>query len=142
MKFIVLYEHLQLKKIGVVLLCSFMFSNLLYSQSTREVINFDHGWLFNRYGLQPDGKRIDEPFGNGSPDSPSPKELAFNDKDWRKLDVPHDWGIEGPFRENLDGYTGKLPWRRIGFFRIRFNFIIIDFVNMFFLDFDGVMCIA
>lgn len=42
------------------------------------------GWLFNRYGLQPDGKRIDEPFGNGSPDSPSPKELAFNDKDWRK----------------------------------------------------------
>lgn len=99
MKYIVLFQHLQLKNIGLVLLCSFMFSNLLYSQSTREVINFDHGWLFNRYGLQPDGKRIDEPFGNGSPDSPSPKELAFNDKDWRKLDVPHDWGIEGPFRE-------------------------------------------
>ena len=94
MKYIVLFQHLQLKNIGLVLLCSFMFSNLLYSQSTREVINFDHGWLFNRYGLQPDGKRIDEPFGNGSPDSPSPKELAFNDKDWRKLDVPHDWGIE------------------------------------------------
>lgn len=111
MKYIVLFQHLQLKNIGLVLLCSFMFSNLLYSQSTREVINFDHGWLFNRYGLQPDGKRIDEPFGNGSPDSPSPKELAFNDKDWRKLDVPHDWGIEGPFRENLDGYTGKLPWQ-------------------------------
>ena len=89
MKYIVLFQHLQLKNIGLVLLCSFMFSNLLYSQSTREVINFDHGWLFNRYGLQPDGKRIDEPFGNGSPDSPSPKELAFNDKDWRKLDVPH-----------------------------------------------------
>ena len=87
MKYIVLFQHLQLKNIGLVLLCSFMFSNLLYSQSTREVINFDHGWLFNRYGLQPDGKRIDEPFGNGSPDSPSPKELAFNDKDWRKLDV-------------------------------------------------------
>ena len=94
MKYIVLFQHLQLKNIGLVLLCSFMFSNLLYSQSTREVINFDHGWLFNRYGLQPEGKRIDEPFGNGSPDSPSPKELAFNDKDWRKLDVPHDWSIE------------------------------------------------
>ena len=45
MKYIVLFQHLQLKNIGLVLLCSFMFSNLLYSQSTREVINFDHGWL-------------------------------------------------------------------------------------------------
>ena len=142
MKYIVLFQHLQLKNIGLVLLCSFMFSNLLYSQSTREVINFDHGWLFNRYGLQPDGKRIDEPFGNGSPDSPSPKELAFNDKDWRKLDVPHDWGIEGPFRENLDGYTGKLPWRGIGWYRKRFNIKNIDKDKMFFLDFDGVMANA
>lgn len=142
MKYIVLLQHLQLKNIGLVILCSFMFSNLLYSQSAREVINFDSDWLFNRYGLQSDGKRIDEPQGDNNPDFPSPKESAFNDKDWRKLDIPHDWGIEGPFREELDGYTGKLPWRGIGWYRKRFNIKDIDKDKMFFLDFDGVMANA
>ena len=58
------------------------------------------------------------------------------------MDVPHDWGIEGPFRENLDGYTGKLPWRGIGWYRKRFNIKNIDKDKMFFLDFDGVMANA
>ena len=51
-------------------------------------------------------------------------------------------GIEGPFRENLDGYTGKLPWRGIGWYRKRFNIKNIDKDKMFFLDFDGVMANA
>ena len=42
-------------------------------------------------------------------------------KDWRKPDLPHDWGIEGPFRTDLDGYTGKLPWKGIGRYRKHFK---------------------
>ena len=38
----------------------------------------------------------------------------YNDSGWRALDLPHDWGIEGPFRQELPGSTGKLPWAGIG----------------------------
>ncbi len=34
--------------------------------------------------------------------------------------------------ENLDGYTGKLPWRGIGWYRKRFNIKNIDKDKMFF----------
>ena len=30
-------------------------------------------------------------------DAPNAQALDFNDSTWRKLDVPHDWSIEGPF---------------------------------------------
>ena len=28
----------------------------------------------------------------------------------RVLDLPHDWGVEGAFRQEYPGETGKLPW--------------------------------
>src|SRR5262245_5663413 len=34
----------------------------------------------------------------------------FDDRVWRQLDLPHDWGIEGPFNQDYPGETGKLPW--------------------------------
>ncbi|MBR1920644.1 MAG: DUF4982 domain-containing protein, partial [Kiritimatiellae bacterium] len=30
---------------------------------------------------------------------------------------PHDWAIAGPFDPALDGNTGKLPWRGVGWYR-------------------------
>lgn len=121
------------------LVMPFIFSGYLYSQSEREEINFDNGWLFKRYGLQADGTKIPEPEESTGAAILSPKEAAFDDKGWRKLDVPHDWGIEGPFREDLDGYTGKLPWRAIGWYRKHFRVENADKDKMLFLDFDGVM---
>src|SRR5688572_26919393 len=35
----------------------------------------------------------------------------FDDSAWRKLDLPHDWGVEGAFDQALPGETGKLPWQ-------------------------------
>jgi beta-galactosidase len=43
----------------------------------------------------------------------TPADPAFADAAWRKLDLPHDWAIEGPFRFDLEGNTGKLPWQGI-----------------------------
>jgi beta-galactosidase len=43
--------------------------------------------------------------------------VEFNDSDWRKLSLPHDWGIEGPFKQEYPGETGKLPWWGIGWYR-------------------------
>ena len=66
----------------------------------------------------------------------------YNDADWRKLNLPHDWAIEGPFRIDLDGYTGKLPWQGIGWYRKHFEVSSKDKKKRFYLDFDGTMANA
>lgn len=96
--------------------------------------NFDRGWRFARYGLQPDGSRLDEPRAVENP--------AFDDSAWRNLSLPHDWGVEGPFRVDLEGFTGKLPWRGIGWYRKRFTLPARDKGKRVFLDFDGAMANA
>ncbi len=42
---------------------------------------------------------------------------GFDDSAWRRLDLPHDWGIEGPFNQDYPGETGKLPWWGVGWYR-------------------------
>ena len=66
----------------------------------------------------------------------------FDDSAWRTLDVPHDWGIEGPFRDDLPGDTGKLPWKGIGWYRKHFNVPASDQGKRVFIDFDGAMANA
>ncbi|MGN0855288.1 MAG: glycoside hydrolase family 2 TIM barrel-domain containing protein [Kiritimatiellia bacterium] len=37
---------------------------------------------------------------------------------WKKVRVPHDWAIEGPFDAACpDGGTGRLPWVGVGYYR-------------------------
>ena len=38
-------------------------------------------------------------------------EFSRDQKEWKSVRVPHDWAISGPFDINLDGHTGKLPWK-------------------------------
>ena len=93
--------------------------------------SFNKGWLFARFGAMPDGSSRSEPVGLESTD------LA--DTAWRKLDLPHDWGIEGPFRDELPGSTGKLPWVGIGWYRKHFAVSSEDKGKRYFVDFDGAM---
>jgi len=95
---------------------------------------FDARWLFSRFGLQADGTSVAEPAGLESPD--------INDADWRKLDLPHDWAVEGPFRIELVGETGKLPYKGIGWYRKHFNVPVEDAGKQVFIDFDGAMAYA
>lgn len=67
---------------------------------------------------------------------------TFDDSNWRKLDLPHDWGIEGPFRLELAGETGKLPWRGIGWYRKHFKVPSSAKSKRVFVDFDGAMAHA
>ena len=98
------------------------------------VETFDAGWLFKRYGLQPDGSSVTEPENQESE--------KITDAAWRKLDLPHDWAIEGPFRLELTGETGKLPWKGIGWYRKHFKVPATDSGKQIFLDFDGAMAYA
>ena len=97
--------------------------------------SFDRDWRFARFGLQPDGSTLPEP-------SPAPSDSAYDDSRWRALDLPHDWGIEGPFRKDLDGLTGKLPWRGIGWYRKQFPLPASQKGQRAYLDFDGAMAHA
>lgn len=102
---------------------------------TDSYVNFNDSWRFARFGLQPDGSRVAEPV-------PAPVGADFDDSSWRKLDVPHDWGIEGPFRIELNGNTGKLPWSGIGWYRKAFDVPASAAGRQVYLDFDGAMAYA
>ncbi|MDG3004211.1 beta-galactosidase GalB [Paludisphaera mucosa] len=69
----------------------------------------------------------------------TPAATGFDDAGWWTLDVPHDWGIEGPFRDDLPNDTGKLPWKGIGWYRKAFAVPAADRGRRVFIDFDGAM---
>lgn len=93
--------------------------------------SFDAGWRFVRVGPLPDGSVRAEPPGLEQP--------GIDDSRWRLLNLPHDWGIEGPFRADLPNNTGKLPWVGIGWYRKTFELDAGDDGKRIFLDFDGAM---
>jgi beta-galactosidase len=63
----------------------------------------------------------------------------FNDEGWRKLNLPHDWGIEGPFHLEYFGGTGKLPYWGVGWYRHHFDLPADDSGKQVFLQIDGAM---
>jgi len=67
---------------------------------------------------------------------------AFDDRNWRTLNLPHDWGIEGPFKQEYPGDTGKLPWWGVGWYRKHFTIPAADAGRRVFLDVDGAMAYA
>jgi beta-galactosidase len=71
---------------------------------------------------------------------------GFDDSAWRKLDVPHDWAIEGPFipqtEAGSDGGTGRLPFVGVGWYRKHFTLGADDANRRIFGDFDGTMSYA
>src|SRR6185436_11292043 len=64
---------------------------------------------------------------------------SYNDSGWRKLTLPHDWGIEGPFVQQLPGETAKLPWSAVGWYRKHFPIAVADKGKQLFLQLDGAM---
>ncbi|HEX7585153.1 MAG TPA: beta-galactosidase GalB [Prolixibacteraceae bacterium] len=65
--------------------------------------------------------------------------VKFDDSAWRKLNVPHDWSIEGEFSEKNPATVGggALPGG-IGWYRKSFKVTADDLKGCVFIDFDGV----
>ncbi len=53
-------------------------------------------------------------------DTPSASDLSFDDSDWRELDLPHDWSVEGSFDPKLASCTAFLPCG-VGWYRKTFT---------------------
>ncbi len=83
--------------------------------------NFNKSWLFQKGSMQ-DAEKI-----------------AFQDAAWRKLNLPHDWAIEGPFDNKNNARTGGLPVHGVAWYRKHF---VIDkkYENKkIAIEFDGAM---
>ena len=84
----------------------------------RQRQNFDADWLFILA------------------DSTQMAQAEYNDSHWRKLDVPHDWAIEGDFYAgNPSGAGGGALPGGIGWYRKHFS---LEKIEKVFLEFDGV----
>jgi beta-galactosidase len=68
---------------------------------------------------------------------------TFNDAGWRKLDLPHDFAIEGPFippgEVGSDGATGRLPFFGVAWYRKHLTIPAADAGKQIYLDIDGSM---
>jgi len=92
------------------------------SNGGRTTQSFDAGWLFNKG------------------DASGADKASFADAAWRKIDVPFDWSIEGPYDQNANtgGYGGYLP-TGIGWFRKHFTLTPAMAGKRVFVEFDGIM---
>ncbi|MFC1764282.1 sulfatase-like hydrolase/transferase [Planctomycetota bacterium] len=64
-------------------------------------------------------------------------EFAFNHQKWRKLDLPHDWSIEGNLSPTLSSCTGYLPGG-IGWYRKTLDLSNLQADQKAYLYFEGV----
>jgi beta-galactosidase len=90
-----------------------------FSASVRERLNFDQGWQFH----------CGEVAGGEAP--------TLRDDAWRRLDLPHDWSIEGPYSPGNASGTGYLPGG-IGWYRKTFALPESLRGRKVFIEFDGV----
>src|SRR5580704_967987 len=83
--------------------------------------NFDLGWKFRKG------------------DVPGAEMPEFSDADWRALDLPHDWSIEGPFDEKEpSSFCGAYLPTGVGWYRKRFRLPDSYKDKKLTIEFDGV----
>ena len=103
--------------LGVVLM-SGLFAHPL---SAREHQSFDRGWLFTLS------------------DSTEMYQPSYSDGHWRRLNLPHDWAIEGDFSpSNPSGASGGALPGGIGWYRKHFSLSPDEKYDRFTITFDGV----
>jgi len=85
----------------------------------REVLNFNFGWKFYKGDIS-----------NG-------QDPNLDDRNWRALDLPHDWSIEGTFSKDYASSTAYLP-AGIGWYRKSFKLPATEKNRKVFINFDGI----
>lgn len=66
----------------------------------------------------------------------------FDDRSWRTLDLPHDWGVEQTFDIDLPAKSGKLAWHGIAWYRKSIHIQEEDLSGCVYLQVDGAMSYA
>uniref|UniRef100_UPI003FA615DA GH2 beta-galactosidase n=1 Tax=Pseudoalteromonas distincta TaxID=77608 RepID=UPI003FA615DA len=89
--------------------------------SNDDRVSFNSGWLFSK------GDHIDA------------AKSEFEDSRWRKLDLPHDWAIEGPFDKAYSARNGGLPVFGTAWYRKHFTLPKSTLGKSVSITFDGAM---
>jgi beta-galactosidase len=91
-----------------------------FSQEGRKRSLFDADWKFNLGEVE------------------QAQQAGLDDSEWRELDLPHDWSIEGPFSPDAPagGSGGYLPGG-IGWYRKTFTVPQSEIQKTVWIDFDG-----
>lgn len=113
----------KLTQIVIMGICCMLFLGACSSLSPecREKLSFNEGWLFSLT----DDSRAARP--------------EFVDSAWRKLNLPHDWAIEGDFsQDNPSGTGGGALPGGVGWYRKTFVAENKDKGKHFRIEFDGV----
>ncbi|AOS44585.1 Beta-galactosidase [Lacunisphaera limnophila] len=115
----------------------------------REKIRLDAGWRF-ALGHASDPARD---FGHGTGYfsylaktgfGDGPASIAFDDRGWRQIDLPHDWAVELPFDRRgkaSHGYRpigAAFPETSVGWYRRTFPIAASDLGRRISLEFDGI----
>jgi beta-galactosidase len=94
----------------------------------------------NRFIKDPQ-RRFARPDGN--PGNLSYVQSDFDDSGWRRVNLPHDWAIEGPFNSvGVSGGMGRLPSPGIAWYRKKLDIPASDADKSIFLEVDGAMSYA
>jgi beta-galactosidase len=98
-----------------------LYISLAAQNSLRERLSFNEGWLFNK-----------------TTDSMASL-IQYRDSGWRRLSLPHDWAIEGPFKPEYNLRTGGLPIFDKAWYRKHFKVDASARGKVITLEFDGIM---
>lgn len=102
-----------------LLLIAWLLPVYVFAQGSSQKILFNEGWRFF------------------SSDIKGAEQSDYNDKDWRRLNLPHDWSIEQPFSKQWASATGYLPGG-IGWYRKTFTAPASWKGKQLLIHFDGV----
>lgn len=107
-----------MKRIAFFITLAFLFCLQAEAQvSFGNAQAFNYGWLFL---LEDDSAAV---------------RIDYDDSRWRRLDLPHDWSIEGQLSPDLASCTGYLPGG-IGWYRKHFQ--VTDDAARHYIYFEGV----
>lgn len=129
-----------LKKITPLLLLLFPFTSIGQQNNAQySKLSFDNGWRFHLGDIPfPVLITHNETYGNAKAGSASgAASPRFDDRDWRELNLPHDWVIEGSFNPNENVSQGYRA-RGIAWYRRNFKLSEADRGKHLELQFDGV----
>ena len=98
-----------------------VFTSCKKSDLNTEPQSFNKNWLFFKGEAQ------------------GAEHINYDDTQWRPLDLPHDWAIEGPFDIKYNARCGGLPFHGTGWYRKHFQIPKSAQGKHITLHFDGAM---
>jgi beta-galactosidase len=113
---------MNLKRSVAISFCVLLLAAVSFANSRPEkTVSFNQDWRF-RLG-----------------DVAGAQDASFDDSQWRQLDLPHDWSIEGEFSEQNPAGTGggALPGG-LGWYRKTFTVPTTAKDKLIYIEFDGV----